>query len=99
MAGALERTRRQFIREYALLIERQGWILRDRMVRAPGAAEGEEKWCILLQQRPDGRYGCQLHEVKPLQCRNFPRDWRNPDSDSTCVGLRALRSELRRQAE
>jgi len=99
MAEALDRTRRQFIRDYALRIERQGWILRDRMVSTPGAAAGEEKWCIFLDQRPDGRYGCQLHEVKPLQCRNFPRAWQNPDSPSTCVGLRALGAQLRRQTD
>ncbi len=52
---------------------------------------------LVLKSRPDGACVyltddnlCRVNDVKPDQCRTFPREWRNPDSAVVCEGLKAL---------
>jgi Fe-S-cluster containining protein len=99
MAAALGLKRSKFLAQYATTLDSRHWILRDRIVPAPGGVLGREKWCIFLERHPDGKYGCRLGDAKPQQCKAFPYDWTNPDSLETCAGLRLLLAERRRQSE
>lgn len=77
IAAALGLTEAAFVeRRTALAPDRRSLVLLDR----PDGA------CEMLDE--DG--ACRIHAVKPAQCRSFPHAWRNPDSDRTCPGLRAL---------
>lgn len=49
---------------------------------------GPEMACIFLIREGEG--GCRIHPVKPKQCVDFPRKWREEESWQTCAGLRAL---------
>ncbi len=97
MAGLLGLTRRKFLRNFALRIKANHWMLRDKMVNGPNPNADREQWCIFLERGPDGLYGCRVNEAKPDQCREFPVGWRNPDSLRTCAGLRAMMARLRRR--
>lgn len=46
--------------------------------------ENPDGACLFLT--PDNR--CDIHEVKPRQCRTFPGDWRAPGYDHLCQALR-----------
>jgi hypothetical protein len=96
MADALGVTRAAFLRRHAVKVEPGRWILKDRIVK-PTPSAPREIWCIFLQQGADGRYGCQINEAKPDQCREFPARWRNPDSLTDCAGLRLLLRQLREE--
>lgn len=95
-AVAVGLTRHRFLKAYTLRIDQKQWIVRDRWVPSPHPAGEKEKWCIFLERGSDGLYRCQLHHAKPDQCQSFPAKWRNPDSLTTCVGLRHLLALLRR---
>lgn len=99
MAGALGIKRSKFLAQYATTLDSRQWILRDRLVPAPGGVLGREKWCIFLERHPDGLYGCRLGDAKPEQCKAFPYDWTNPDSLETCAGLRLILAERRKRPE
>lgn len=43
------------------------------------------KECIFLDKNK-----CSINEAKPLQCRNFPHEWRNADTHSTCAGINEI---------
>ena len=45
--------------------------------------EKEHGDCIFLEEN-----GCRIHNVKPLQCKTFPMNWRNRDSAQICPGLK-----------
>jgi len=65
IAEYLQITEAEFQERYTLLaLDRKSLILTDR---ADGA-------CIFLTE--DNR--CQVHPVKPLQCRTFPEGWTVP---------------------
>lgn len=61
-----------------LLPNRSGLSLSER-------ANGD---CIFYSE--DG-FGCQIHPVKPRQCRDFPFTWRYADWEKVCAGARKLR--------
>ncbi len=51
---------------------------------------------LILRSRPDGACVwldddnlCRINPVKPLQCRTFPHNWTNADSEAYCPGLKA----------
>lgn len=46
----------------------------------------EDAACIFLTDK-----GCLIHEVKPKQCRQFPRQWREWDAYDYCEGIQALK--------
>ncbi len=96
MAALLGLTRRRFVKEYAIRVEAEQWIMRDKMVDPPGGRE-REQWCIFLERGPDGLYGCGVNSAKPDQCASFPRAWRNDDTMQTCAGMRILMAKLRRR--
>lgn len=48
----------------------------------------EDGSCIFLKD-----FGCEIHEVKPKQCRDFPRLWREPDAFDYCEGIKKLAEE------
>ena len=35
----------------------------------------------------DSNNQCTINDVKPRQCRSFPFEWRNPDSDTICPAI------------
>jgi len=41
--------------------------------------------CIFLKAT-----GCSIHQVKPMQCREFPYKWRTERSWGYCKGLREI---------
>ena len=45
----------------------------------------EQGACQFLNEQ-----GCQIHEVKPKQCRQFPRVWRDPDAFDYCEGIKKI---------
>ncbi|MCL1887343.1 MAG: YkgJ family cysteine cluster protein [Kiritimatiellaeota bacterium] len=45
--------------------------------------ENERGECVWLT--PDAR--CRIHEVKPAQCRGYPREWRSELLDPLCAAL------------
>ena len=72
LAAFLGLSERDFIERYTRLArDRRGLTLRD----SPDGA------CILL-----GPSGCLAHPAKPMQCREFPTRWTNPDWRSWCAG-------------
>ncbi len=95
MADHLGLSRRQFLKQFALRVEDDQWILRDRFVQDARTGGRREQWCIFLERDADGRYGCRVNPAKPDQCGSFPAQWRNPDSLQTCVGLRRLLADLK----
>lgn len=53
---------------------------------------------LILKSRPDGACAwltgdslCRINSVKPDNCRTFPFEWTNPDSDSVCPALADVR--------
>ena len=91
MAEHLALEPKEFIRRYAIAQGRGRWILRD--------IANEEQWCIFLELMPDGLYGCKVNAAKPDQCASFPARWRNTDSLQTCMGLRLMLRDMRREAQ
>ncbi|MBI4397994.1 MAG: YkgJ family cysteine cluster protein [Candidatus Omnitrophica bacterium] len=55
-----------------------------------------EKPRLTLKTHPDGTCvmlkgnTCQIHPVKPKQCRDFPVRWRTKDAREYCEGLKLL---------
>ena len=49
--------------------------------------EAEDGACVFLH--PDG--SCSVHEVKPRQCRTFPKEWRFPGFEVICLAARVNR--------
>ena len=78
-----------FLKEYTLPVAPGLWWLLDQ--------PNEERWCVFLEQDEEGLYACRVNEVKPEQCRDFPKVWRNEDSFRTCAGLKALMEKLRKR--
>lgn len=76
-------TLKQFQRDYARRDGRD-YILRDR--------PGPMKDCIFLENNR-----CQVHDVKPQQCRDFPHKWHERYMISECEGLREAWKELLRE--
>jgi len=69
--------------------------------------EFSEKYCdifnrhsLMLKKKPDdscvflNRGGCDIHHVKPLQCKGFPVRWRTLNSFKYCQGLKDLFPEI-----
>jgi Fe-S-cluster containining protein len=90
MAKALGVDRDAFLAQFASSDGPGRWVLQDKIVKL-GPAGPSETWCVFLERRADGHYGCQVNQAKPRQCATFPATWRNPDSMSDCVGLRLIR--------
>lgn len=44
-----------------------------------------DETCVFLKDN-----GCEIHNAKPGQCRDFPLKWRTPRSFEYCQGLKAL---------
>lgn len=67
-------TLRHFKRELARPYG-EGYILRDR--------PGPLKECIFLENNR-----CQVHDVKPQQCRDYPFKWHEREMLGECEGMR-----------
>ncbi len=58
------------------------------------SCELESRRKLVLKKNPDEscifltRNGCEIHPVKPQQCRDFPVKWRTPASYDYCEGLK-----------
>ena len=78
IAQFLTLSRDDFLEQFATYdAKTRRWHLNDQA--------DEEKSCIFLL--PDNR--CQVHPVKPQQCRDFPRKWRPSNIADFCEGWRA----------
>ena len=53
--------------------DRRGLVLKSRV----------DGTCIML----DPTNCCRINGTKPRQCRGFPFEWRNPDSDTVCPAI------------
>lgn len=91
MADHLGQALKPFLKQYTIRVSRGLWWLLDQ--------PGEEQWCVFLTRDETGLHGCRVNEVKPEQCRDFPRRWRNEDSFRTCAGLKALMKKLERRGD
>lgn len=80
IAGFLGLEPRDFINDHCELLERRRLVLK----------KNPNESCIFLTET-----GCQIHPVKPQQCRDFPVKWRTEQSLSYCVGLKKLGLGLR----
>lgn len=65
----------QFTAEYCEVLERRHLVLKKHA----------DESCVFLNAQ-----GCQVHAVKPQQCRDFPVRWRTPRSLEYCEGLKKL---------
>lgn len=74
IAEYLQMTEEEFRQRYTLIaFDRKSLILTDR----------EDGACVFLTE--DNR--CQIHPVKPLQCRTFPEGWSvPPEYQQQCQG-------------
>ncbi|MDP3920956.1 MAG: YkgJ family cysteine cluster protein [Candidatus Omnitrophota bacterium] len=43
--------------------------------------------CIFLDES-----GCSIHQIKPKQCRDFPRVWRDPEAFDYCEGIKKIKT-------
>lgn len=93
IARFLNLTRRRFLTEHTVQLDRTTWLIRDRLVDDAQAPGGRERWCSFLERLRGGRLGCRINAVKPDQCATFPAEWRNRDSWRECVGLRQIRNQ------
>ena len=77
IAAALAIAEAVFLERYTRLARnRRALALRDR---ADGA-------CVFLT----AGNRCVIHDVKPQQCRDYPRRWRTVALDAACAGRRCL---------
>ena len=96
MAAKLEMPQRRFLKEFAIRVDEGNWMLRDRMVAPDRPGLPKEQWCIFLERDRDGRYGCRVDlPPSPTNAAAFLTQWRNPDSTTTCAGLRLLLRRMR----
>ena len=51
--------------------------------------ENNDKSCIFLKEK-NNKYYCQINQVKPQQCINFPHFWRFENWENECHGGREL---------
>ena len=70
-----------FTDRYCDVLERRELVLKKHADEA----------CVFLNEQ-----GCQIHDVKPQQCRDFPAKWRTPRSFDYCEGLKALFFQAKR---
>lgn len=61
-----------FVNQYCELQDRRKLVLK----------KNPDESCIFLTEM-----GCQIHEVKPQQCRDFPAKWNTPKSFEYCEGI------------
>lgn len=66
-----------FVNRYCELEDRQKLVLKKH----------PDERCIFLQKG-----GCQVHEAKPKQCRDFPKNWKTEKSLDYCEGMKKRRS-------
>ena len=65
----------EFVNRFCELQDRQKLVLK----------KNPDESCIFLSDR-----GCQIHPVKPQQCRDFPIRWRTIASFDYCAGLKKI---------
>ena len=65
----------EFVNQYCDLVDRTRLVLKKH----------PNEHCIFLTEE-----GCQIHDVKPQQCKDFPFTWRTQKSFSYCQGLKNL---------
>lgn len=75
IADFLKKDARVFMDEFCEIVDRRRIVLKKK--------EGET--CIFLEDS-----GCQIHPVKPSQCRDFPFRWNTPASFEYCLGLKKI---------
>lgn len=68
-----------FTDQYCDVIDRRRLVLKKQ----------PDEVCIFLDDN-----GCQVHAVKPEQCREFPYRWHTPASWNYCAGLRDMRDKI-----
>jgi len=75
IAEYLKISEEDFLNSYCDLIQKPRLTLKNK---ADGA-------CIMLEGN-----ACQIHPVKPKQCKDFPLIWSTKDALSYCFGLQLL---------
>jgi len=65
----------QFTETHCLLMDRQHLVLKKR----------PDETCLFLEAN-----GCQIYEARPLQCRDFPLNWKTEKSLNYCEGLKGI---------
>ena len=65
----------QFTEEHCLLMDRQHLMLKKH----------PDERCLFL-----GANGCTVYEARPVQCRDFPLNWKTKRSLNYCEGLKIV---------
>jgi Fe-S-cluster containining protein len=74
IAAYLDLTEDYFAAEYTFLtVDRRNLSIKER----------ENGDCIFLNDKG----ACEIEEVKPKQCRDFPHKWRYPDYEKECAAV------------
>ena len=83
IAGFLEITVQEFYHCYTIRINDEYW-LKDK----------PNQDCIFLNDND-----CRVHQVKPRQCRDFPRKWRTSDIALYCMAIKKSNIDTKKNEE
>jgi len=76
-------TREKVLKEYCV-IEEGGHVLK----------KNPDESCVFLSSS-----GCQIHEHKPIQCKQFPVAWHDGDCYDYCLGIQQIKQQIKERIQ